>query len=91
MLGKPVFKETRITVGHVLGELGGGSYKRDLLKGHTQLAAEHQRAALFHAAALVDLEQLAGSRSHSTEEESVPHAHGFSEEDFPVRPEAFCR
>jgi uncharacterized protein (DUF433 family) len=53
---KPVFKGTRITVEHVLRELGGGTLEGDLLKAHSRLTAEHIRAALLYAAALIDLE-----------------------------------
>ena len=56
MMGKPVLKGTRITVEHVLRELGGGAGEGDLLKAHPRLTAEHLRAALLYAAALVDLE-----------------------------------
>lgn len=56
MLGKPVFKGTRITVEHVLRELGGGTREIDLLKAHPRLGAEHIRAALLYAAALIDQE-----------------------------------
>ena len=56
MMGKPVFKGTRITVEHVLRELGGGTSENDLLQAHPRLTAEHIRAALLYAAALIDLE-----------------------------------
>ena len=56
MMGKPVFKGTRITVEHVLRELGGGTSEADLLQAHPRLMAEHIRAALLYAAALIDLE-----------------------------------
>jgi uncharacterized protein (DUF433 family) len=56
MMGKPVFKGTRITVEHVLRELGAGTAEGDLLKAHPRLTAEHVRAALLYAAALIDLE-----------------------------------
>jgi uncharacterized protein (DUF433 family) len=56
MMGKPVFKGTRITVEHVLRELGGGTSEGDLLKAHPRLTAEHLRAALLYAAALVELD-----------------------------------
>ena len=56
MMGKPVFKGTRITVEHVLRELGSGTNEGDLLKAHPRLTAEHMRAALLYAAALIDLE-----------------------------------
>jgi uncharacterized protein (DUF433 family) len=53
MLGKPVFKGTRITVEHVLEELGHGMSEADLLRGHPRLTAEHIRAAILYAAAVV--------------------------------------
>ena len=56
MMGKPVFKGTRITVEHVLRELRGGTSENDLLQAHPRLTAEHIRAALLYAAALIDLE-----------------------------------
>src|SRR5947207_15050156 len=56
LMGKPVFKGTRITVEHVLRELGGGTSEADLLKAHSRLKIEHLRAALLFAAALIDLE-----------------------------------
>ena len=56
MMGKPVFKGTRITVEHVLRELGGGTTEGDLLKAHPRLTAEHLRAAFLYAAALVELD-----------------------------------
>ena len=56
MMGKPVFKGTRITVEHVLRELGGGTTEGDLLKAHPRLTAAHIRAAFLYAAALIDLE-----------------------------------
>jgi uncharacterized protein (DUF433 family) len=56
MLGKPVFRGTRITVEHVLRELGGGTREADLLAAHPHLTDEHLRAALLYAAALIDLE-----------------------------------
>jgi uncharacterized protein (DUF433 family) len=46
MLGKPVFKGTRITVEHVLQELGGGMTENELLEGHPRLTAEHIQAAI---------------------------------------------
>lgn len=56
MMGKPVFKGTRITVEHILRELGGGTSEGDLLKAHPRLTPEHLRAALLYAAALVELD-----------------------------------
>lgn len=51
MTGKPVFMGTRITVEHVLRELGAGLSEADLLAGHPGLQSEHVRAALLDAAA----------------------------------------
>ena len=39
MLGKPVFKGTRLTVEHVLSELGQGTPEADLLRSHPRLSA----------------------------------------------------
>ena len=47
MMGKPVFKGTRLRVEHVLSELGRGMSEADLLRGHPRLTAEHIRAALL--------------------------------------------
>jgi uncharacterized protein (DUF433 family) len=55
MLGKPVFKATRITVQHVLEELGGGMSFDDLLDNYPTLKPEHIRAALQYA--VVDMHQ----------------------------------
>lgn len=57
MLGKPVFKGTRITVEHVLGELGRGMSEEELLRGHSRLTSEHIRAALLYAAAVIGMEE----------------------------------
>jgi len=56
MLGKPVFKGTRITVEHVLRELGNGVRAEDLLREHPRLTHEHVRAAWAYGAALIALE-----------------------------------
>ena len=50
MLGKPVFRDTRITVEHVLSDLGHGMSEADLLRGHPRLKADHLRAARSCAA-----------------------------------------
>lgn len=57
MLGKPVFKGTRITVEHVLSELGSGMSEEELLRGHPRLAPEHIRAAMLYAAAMIGMEE----------------------------------
>ena len=58
MTGKPVFKGTRLTVEHVLGELGRGVSEADLLRGHPRLTAEHLRAAMLYAAAVLRVEEV---------------------------------
>ena len=58
MLGKPVFKGTRITVAHVLRELGNGMSVRGLLQGHPGLSAQHVFAAMSFAAEVIDLEHM---------------------------------
>lgn len=45
MLGKPVFKGTRLTVEFILDKLGKGAPIEDLLDAHPQLRAEHIQAA----------------------------------------------
>jgi uncharacterized protein (DUF433 family) len=57
MLGKPVFKGTRITVQHVLEELGGGMGFDDLLDNYPTLKPEHIQAALQYAAAVVAMDR----------------------------------
>ena len=58
MMGKPVFKGTRITVEHVLRELGGGMSETDLLEAHPRLTTDHLRAAMLYAAAVIDWDQM---------------------------------
>ena len=57
MLGKPVFKGTRLTVQHVLEELGAGTSFDDLLDNYPSLKPEHIRAALQYAAAVIAMDQ----------------------------------
>ena len=45
MLGKPVFKGTRLTVEHIFDELGSGMTAEELLAGYPQLKPEHIQAA----------------------------------------------
>jgi uncharacterized protein (DUF433 family) len=57
MLGKPVFKGTRITVEHVIQEMGTGMTDQELLDNYPTLRPEHIRAALFYAAAVLAMDQ----------------------------------
>jgi uncharacterized protein (DUF433 family) len=50
MMGKPVFKGTRLTVDHILSEMGAGMTDRELLENYPTLRPEHIRAALLYAA-----------------------------------------
>jgi uncharacterized protein (DUF433 family) len=49
MLGKPVFKGTRLTVEHVLRELGTGMSPYKLFDNYPNLKPEHVRAAIRYA------------------------------------------
>lgn len=57
MMGKPVFKGTRLTVEHVLRELGSGISDRELLENYPTLRPEHIRAAMSYAAAVLAMDQ----------------------------------
>ena len=57
MLGKPVFKGTRLTVEHVLKELGSGLSEDELLANYPTLKPEHVHAAMLYAAALVTMDE----------------------------------
>ena len=57
MLGKPTFKGTRLTVEHILGEMGVGMSDEELLANYPTLRPEHIRAALLYAAAVVAMDQ----------------------------------
>jgi uncharacterized protein (DUF433 family) len=56
MLGKPVFKGTRLTVEFVLTELGGGATPEQLLDAYPTLKPEHIRAAMLYAADVIKME-----------------------------------
>ncbi len=58
MLGKPVFKGTRLTVEHLLRELGTGMSPDELLDEYPNLKPEHIRAALRYAADVVAMDQV---------------------------------
>jgi uncharacterized protein (DUF433 family) len=51
MMGKPVFKGTRLTVEHILKELGTGMSQQELLDNYPTLRPEHLRAAMLFATA----------------------------------------
>jgi uncharacterized protein (DUF433 family) len=57
MMGKPVFKGTRLTVEHVLTELGGGIAPDEILANYPTLRPEHINAALLYAAAVVSFDE----------------------------------
>jgi uncharacterized protein (DUF433 family) len=57
MLGKPVFKGTRLTVEHVLRQLGAGMTLQEMLDQYPTLKAEHVRAAMVYAADVVTMDQ----------------------------------
>jgi uncharacterized protein (DUF433 family) len=57
MAGKPVFKGTRLSVEHVLTELGRGMPERELLRGHPHVTTQHIRAALLYAAAVLGTQE----------------------------------
>ena len=50
MMGKPVFVGTRLTVEHILRELGTGTSQEDLLRNYPRLKSEHIQAAMQYAA-----------------------------------------
>lgn len=58
MMGKPVFKGTRLTVEHVLRELGAGMTHAELLENYPNLTPEHIQAAQQYAADLLAMEQV---------------------------------
>jgi uncharacterized protein (DUF433 family) len=56
MLGKPVFKGTRLTVEMILTELGGGATPEQLLDAYPTLKPEHIRAAMLYAADVIKMD-----------------------------------
>lgn len=58
MVGKPVIKGTRITVEHIIRELGGGRTIEELLEGHPHITREQIIAALKFAAKSVRSERV---------------------------------
>src|SRR5882724_1411836 len=59
MLGKPVIRGTRITVEHILRELGGGLPPEEIIAGHPHLTLEDIRAAQAYAADYMADEEVA--------------------------------
>ena len=58
MLGKPVFKGTRLTVEFVLERLGQGATPEELLENYVGLRLEHLRAAHAYAASVLRHDEL---------------------------------
>lgn len=57
MMGKPVFRGTRLTVQHVLEELGSGMTTNELLAGYPQLKPQHIQAAFQYGAAVIAMDE----------------------------------
>ncbi|MCX7017272.1 MAG: DUF433 domain-containing protein [Candidatus Sumerlaeota bacterium] len=57
MLGKPVFKGTRLTVEMVLEKLGNGWPAEDLLAAYPDLSPAHLQAAQAYAAAYLAMDE----------------------------------
>jgi uncharacterized protein (DUF433 family) len=58
MLGKPVFRGTRITVEFVLERLAQGARPEDLVRSHPPLTMEQVMAALAYALSVVRQDEL---------------------------------
>jgi len=58
MLGKPIFRGTRITVEFVLDRLAQGARAEDLVRSHPQLTIEHVMGALAYAVSVVRQDEL---------------------------------
>jgi len=58
MLGKPLFRDTRITVEFVLERLAQGARPDDLVRSHPPLTDEHIKAALAYALSVVRQDEL---------------------------------
>lgn len=58
MLGKPVFRGTRITVEFVLERLSQGVRVEDLLRSHPSLTESHVRAAVSYALSVLRQDEV---------------------------------
>lgn len=58
MLGKPIFRDTRITVEFVLERLAQGARPEDLVKSHPPLTLEQIHAAMAYALSVVKQDEL---------------------------------
>ena len=58
MLGKPVFKDTRITVEFVLERLAQGASNAELIENYEGLRSEHILAALSYAAGVIKHDEI---------------------------------
>ena len=57
MMGKPIFKETRLTVEHILKELATGMSQEEVLAGYPQITSKHLQAALLYSAAVIGMDE----------------------------------
>ena len=57
LLGKPVFKGTRLTVEHILKEMGTGMSSAELLDNYPTLRPEHLQAAVLFAADIMTMDE----------------------------------
>jgi len=58
MLGKPIFRGTRITVEFVLERLAQGARAEDLVRSHPPLTLDQVRAAISYALSAVKQDEL---------------------------------
>jgi uncharacterized protein (DUF433 family) len=58
MLGKPVFKGTRLTVEYILERLGQGASPEELVENYEGLTLDHIRAAQAYAASVLRHDEL---------------------------------
>jgi uncharacterized protein (DUF433 family) len=58
MLGKPVFRGTRITVEFVLERLAQGARPEDVVRSHPPLTLEQVHAAIAYALSVVRQDEL---------------------------------